>query len=38
MIYQNKSLLKTSAKKFGLQKSISYFWGTGKENEQNEQI
>jgi hypothetical protein len=35
---QNKPLLKTYAKRLGLQKNVSYFWSTGKENEQNEQI
>jgi hypothetical protein len=31
---KNKRLLKTSAKRLGLQKNVSYFWSTGKENEQ----
>ena len=34
IMQKNKRLLKTSAKRLGLQKNVSYFWSTGKENEQ----
>jgi hypothetical protein len=34
IMQKNKRLLKTSAKRLGLQKKVSYFWSTGKENEQ----
>jgi hypothetical protein len=35
---KSKRLLKAPAKRLGLQKNVSYFWSTGKENEQNKTI